>query len=79
MILKDLEGKNIQSNPLPTFNSMVNELLAEKFRLESRSGKGIHPNPNSSIFVVPPKPFFNSHNKSQTPVYSCSLLNSMDS
>lgn len=44
-------------SPLPSVDSVVNELLAEKVRLKSQSSKGILPLPTESVLAVPSKPY----------------------
>ncbi|XP_026406860.1 uncharacterized protein LOC113302209 isoform X2 [Papaver somniferum] len=61
-----LRGQILHRNPLPSLDSVVNELLAEEVRLKSQAGsKGILPLPTESVLTVPSKPYFNYHNKPQ--------------
>lgn len=53
-----IRGSILHRNPLPTVDSVVNELLAEEIRFKSQSDKGnvdkgILPSPNLSVFAVP--------------------------
>lgn len=57
MALRDefegLHGTILHRIPLPSVDSVVNELLAEEIRFKSK--KGLLPLPALSVFAVPPK------------------------
>ncbi|XP_039127005.1 uncharacterized protein LOC120263182 [Dioscorea cayenensis subsp. rotundata] len=65
---EDLCGTILHHNPLPSVDSVVNELLAEEIRLKSRVDKGILSSPYSSVFVVPPRLPSNNQSKPQTKI-----------
>ncbi|XP_062114820.1 uncharacterized protein LOC133827805 [Humulus lupulus] len=77
MALRDefegLRGTILHRNPLPSVDSVVNELLAEEIRLKSRvdkggAEKGILPSPNPSVFAVPHQPASINQHKTQAKV-----------
>jgi len=63
-----LRGSILHRSPLPSVDSVVNELLAEEIHLQSYSGKGILSASNPSVLAVPSKPFSNHQNKPYTRV-----------
>ncbi|XP_062080957.1 uncharacterized protein LOC133785757 [Humulus lupulus] len=68
-----LRGTILHHSPLPSVDSVVNELLAEEIQLKSRvdkggTEKGILPSPNPSIFAVPHRPTSNNQHKTQAKV-----------
>ncbi|XP_062114577.1 uncharacterized protein LOC133825682 [Humulus lupulus] len=77
MALRDefegLRGTIMHRNPLPSVDSVVNELLVEEIRLKSRvdkgrAEKGILPSLNPSVFAVPHRPASNNQHKTQAKV-----------
>ncbi|TXG48946.1 hypothetical protein EZV62_024821 [Acer yangbiense] len=56
-------GSILHRSPLPSVDSVVNELLAEEIRFKTTHGKGILPLPNHTVLAVPPKFQTNSQNK----------------
>jgi len=57
--LTTLRSDWLPCSPLPSVDSIVNELLAEEIRLQSYSEKGILSASNPSILAVPSKSFSN--------------------
>ena len=60
MALRDdfegLHGSILHRSPLPSVDSVVNELLADEICLKFQAGKGILPAPNPSVLLVPSRP-----------------------
>uniref|UniRef100_A0A5B7BTX9 Retrotransposon Copia-like N-terminal domain-containing protein n=1 Tax=Davidia involucrata TaxID=16924 RepID=A0A5B7BTX9_DAVIN len=60
MALRDdfegLRGSILHRSPLPSVDSVVNELLAEEVRFKVLPGKGLLPLPTQTVLAVPPKP-----------------------
>ncbi|KAL5807725.1 hypothetical protein ACOSQ3_028416 [Xanthoceras sorbifolium] len=67
MALRDdfegLHGSILHHFPLPSIDSVVSELLADKIRLKSQAGKGILPIPTQSVLAVPSRPHTSYENK----------------
>jgi hypothetical protein len=61
-----LIGSILHCSPLPSIDSIVSELLAEKICLQSYSEKGILSTLNPSMPAVPSKPLYNHQNKPYT-------------
>lgn len=72
-----LRGSILHRSPLPSVDSVVNELLAEEIRFKTAHGKGILPLPNHTVLAVPPKFQTNSQNKQhvKTAIDECSFCN----
>ncbi|XP_062111046.1 uncharacterized protein LOC133822654 [Humulus lupulus] len=77
MALRDefegLHGTILHRSPLPSVDSVVNELLAEEMCLKSRIDKvgvekGILPSPNPPVFAVPHRLASNNQHKTQAKV-----------
>jgi hypothetical protein len=70
-----LRGSILHHSPLPSVDSVVNELLAEEIHLQSYSEKGIIFASNPYVLAIPSKPFSNHQNKPYTRVGfdECSL------
>jgi hypothetical protein len=62
------KGSILHCSPLPSVDSVVSELLAEKICLQSYSEKEILSSSNPSVLVVPSKSFSNHPNKLYTKV-----------
>ena len=58
-----LGGLILHRSPLPSVDSIVSELLVEEIHIRSYSKKEILSTSNSSVLVVPSKPFSNHQNK----------------
>lgn len=58
MTLRDdfeaLQGSILHCNPLPSVDSMVNELKVEEIRLKTHISKGLLLTPTQTILAVPP-------------------------
>jgi hypothetical protein len=65
-----LKGSILHCSPLPSVDSVVSELLAEKICLQSYSEKKILSSLNLSVLTVPSKSFSNHPNKPYTKVGS---------
>ena len=65
---KGFEGLILHHSPLPSVHSVVSELLAEEIHIRSYSENEILSTSNSSVLVVPSKPFSNHQNKPYTKV-----------
>ncbi|CAB4279072.1 unnamed protein product [Prunus armeniaca] len=67
MALRDdfeaLRGSILHRNPLPSVDSVLNELLAEEVRLTSHAGTGLLPLPNQTVFAAQSRSFHSSQNK----------------
>ena len=63
-----LRGSILHLSPLPSIDSVVSELLAEKIHLQSYFEKGILSASNHSILEVPSKSSSNHQNKPYTRV-----------
>ena len=60
---KGLRGSILHRSPLPSIDSIVNELLVEEICLQSYSKKGIISASNPYVLIVPSNPFSNHQNK----------------
>lgn len=63
MIFEALHEIILCRSPIPFIDLMVSELLAEKIRLKSQTGKGILFTPHTSVLIVPSKPPSNNQKK----------------
>ncbi|KAH6764047.1 GRF zinc finger / Zinc knuckle protein [Perilla frutescens var. frutescens] len=74
MALRDdfeaLRGNIVHRNPLPSVDSTVSELPAEKIRHKCGFMKGLLPSPTQNVLVVPSRPQAKPQNKSSKPTAS---------